>query len=796
MNGPLNITANSPIDGLEITQSGAGNGLHVTGTTDLVGNTTLTGNLDVSGTASATNVSLPDDGVLSLGTSDELTLKHHNSGYSHLINTTGTLFIDSDSVTFRDDDGSPSNMVVSQTGVDVTGTVTADGLTVDGDATISDTTPSLLFMESDTTDVNTRLLNNGGDFFLSTINDAKSSVTNRLSVDHATGDISFYSSDGNSQALFWDASAESLGIGTSSLTTNATLSVAQGGVHVDGGASGGASQVILSTGASSGSNFGQISNTGTRWALGYGPTQQTKGTEVLTWDGSGLVGIGGTPATARLEVTGAFAYASGANSLATTVSKAAARIRGSSDASTSLFFGSLTNDAEQYIQSSNGAGDAADDLVLNPYGGNVGIGTSSPTSPLTVTKDAGGIATFTGISSGGVSSVLMKQSRGSIASPSNSATAGDGNYILGQVYNSGYATIGSIGIITGSALNNGEIQFNTASSGTVAERMRITSAGALQLSDVNSPNDINTAIYSNSDVLEFEAFGTNGAIAFSTGSGVTEAARFDSSQNFLVGTTSTDTAAVGFRYRKSLNAISSVADGGISAYFGRRSSDGDIVTFRKDDATVGSIGVNDDKIIFGTANAAIAIDQSSNIILPYNPATPGARDAAIDLGYASGRFKDLYLSGGVVFGATGGAVTSKTLDDYEEGSYDCTISCGTSGTISLNGSFNRAAYTKVGRLVTVHGFIVVSAVSSPVGFFNITLPFTPASLPDRAGDSTVDLVIQNVVSANISDFVGTINEGDARIYVQLGDNTAIQNDSAQQIAANTYIHFSTTYSTV
>ena len=94
------------------------------------------------------------------------------------------------------------------------------------------------------------------------------------------------------------------------------------------------------------------------------------------------VGIGGTPATARLEVTGAFGYASGANSLATSVSKAAARINGSSDASTSLFFGSLTNDAEQYIQSSNGAGSAADDLVLNPYGGSVGIGTSSPSKQL------------------------------------------------------------------------------------------------------------------------------------------------------------------------------------------------------------------------------------------------------------------------------------------------------------------------------------------------------------------------------------------------------------------------------
>ena len=98
------------------------------------------------------------------------------------------------------------------------------------------------------------------------------------------------------------------------------------------------------------------------------------GNETILLDGSGNVAIGSSSATARLEVTGAFGYASGANSLATTVSKAAARIRGSSDASTSLFFGSLTNDAEQYIQSSNGAGSAADDIALNPYGGNVGIG--------------------------------------------------------------------------------------------------------------------------------------------------------------------------------------------------------------------------------------------------------------------------------------------------------------------------------------------------------------------------------------------------------------------------------------
>jgi hypothetical protein len=163
----------------------------------------------------------------------------------------------------------------------------------------------------------------------------------------------------------------------------------------------------------------------------------------------------------------------------------------------------------------------------------------------------------------------------------------------------------------------------------------------------------------------------------------------------------------------------------------------------------------------------------------------------VDLGQGGfNQFKDLYLSGGVYLGGT---VAANLLDDYEEGDYDVTITCGTSGTVTVDTAFNRGAYTKVGRLVTVHGFVTVVSVSSPVGFFRINLPFTPASLTDRAGDAAVSLVIQNVVSANISDFIGTTNEGDANIYVQLGDATTVQNDSAQQLGSGTYIHFSATY---
>jgi hypothetical protein len=149
---------------------------------------------------------------------------------------------------------------------------------------------------------------------------------------------------------------------------------------------------------------------------------------------------------------------------------------------------------------------------------------------------------------------------------------------------------------------------------------------------------------------------------------------------------------------------------------------------------------------------------------------------------------------GIVLGATTN-VAANTLDDYEEGDYNCTVTCSTSGTATLNTSYDRAGYTKVGRLVTVHGFIVVDSVSSPVGYFKVSLPFTAANLTERAGDAAASVTMNNVASANCADFVASVNEGAAYLYVQLGDANALQNDSAQQLQANTYIAFSTTYAT-
>ena len=78
-----------------------------------------------------------------------------------------------------------------------------------------------------------------------------------------------------------------------------------------------------------------------------------------------------------LRVEGSQGYASSASSLETTVTKAAFRVKGSTDSSDSLFMGVEATDANPYIQGNNGVGNNAKHLLLNPFGGRVGIGKSS-----------------------------------------------------------------------------------------------------------------------------------------------------------------------------------------------------------------------------------------------------------------------------------------------------------------------------------------------------------------------------------------------------------------------------------
>jgi hypothetical protein len=98
-------------------------------------------------------------------------------------------------------------------GANVTGTVTADGLDVSTGVYNINTSGSSLISSTGSVKIDIDSDNNATDnrFLITSDGNTK----NRLEVKE-NGDISFYNTAGTSQALFWDASAESLGIGTSS----------------------------------------------------------------------------------------------------------------------------------------------------------------------------------------------------------------------------------------------------------------------------------------------------------------------------------------------------------------------------------------------------------------------------------------------------------------------------------------------------------------------------------------------------------------------------------------------------
>jgi hypothetical protein len=115
------------------------------------------------------------------------------------------------------------------------------------------------------------------------------------------------------------------------------------------------------------------------------------------------------------------------------------------------------------------------------------------------------------------------------------------------------------------------------------------------------------------------------------------------------------------------------------------------------------------------------------------------QNAAGNSGYATINSSGIAIPNGlgIDFSATPGTGTSELLDDYEEGLYTATLTPSTSGTITVSSSNDQLAYTKIGRVVYVQGFISSSGVSSPVGgAVYLNLPFAPATLSEGAGFST------------------------------------------------------------
>jgi hypothetical protein len=261
-----------------------------------------------------------------------------------------------------------TKLATTSTGIDVTGTATMDGLTVDGDSTLDalELTASSSFPATGfSLNANGFLYGMAGSqgFILRSASNSKA----LLNISE-NNDISFYEDTGTTAKLFWDASEEKLGIGTTSSIDQKLTLVDTADVGIKMIKTGSITTTVRAVGG--GMAFGVDGGTGT--------------TERMRINSSGDVGIGtsspsstlhlkDTRATLRLE----------SESVGGTTFDIRNGVSGGGEGGIS--FRDITNSANRMVIDSSG---------------NVGIGTSSNFGKLSVNVSAGAPATSGNMTNG------------------------------------------------------------------------------------------------------------------------------------------------------------------------------------------------------------------------------------------------------------------------------------------------------------------------------------------------------------------------------------------------------------
>ena len=289
----------------------------------------VTGTLTMDGGSTSADFTFGDNNKAIFGASSDLQIYHN--GHSYIEDAGGGDLILKASDQIKLQNGSGQNMAVfnengavvlthsedtklatTPTGVDVTGTLTSDELTVDGGVSInsasqSSSTTNQLTLRGGTGNVVAGHVVGGINFDSFDLNNQNTSASisaiasgshvsgstldtdinfktadgasavSRLNIGY-NGDISFYEDTGTTPKFFWDASAESLGVGTSS--PSATLDVS-GTIKLDGNYPLGGDNVALGATA-----LNSVESTG-KWNVAIGDQALTNNTT-----GDGNVGIG------------------------------------------------------------------------------------------------------------------------------------------------------------------------------------------------------------------------------------------------------------------------------------------------------------------------------------------------------------------------------------------------------------------------------------------------------------------------------------------------------------------------
>jgi len=190
-------------------------------------------------------------------------------------------------------------------------------------------------------------------------------------------------------------------------------------------------------------------------------------------------------------------------------------------------------------------------------------------------------------------------------------------------------------------------------------------------------------------------------------------------------------------------------------------------------------GVNIVRMISGAGDSMVA-DASRNVTVSAGNLVIGTAGKGIDFS------ADPSAAG----------MTSELLDDYEEGTWTPSLVCSTSGTITLTNPANSMIYTKVGRVVTLSGRLLVDSVASPVGDLRLTgIPYTIFGA--NGGFSAGAVFVYNaLVTSAHSSVQLSINQADTQMYIRGYLNGAQVTTFANNIQAGTGIQLFAQYTVV
>jgi len=605
--------------------------LELTGTTT-VANLTVSGTTTLAGASTTADITFGDNDKAVFGAGSDLQIYH--DGSASYIDDAGTgnlriransslsiqkytgetmgVFTADGSVLLAHDNA--TKFETTATGIDVTGTVTADGLTVDGSGLIQSSTGGVLTLKSTDTAASTSSVLGQINFYNSDSSgsspnnaviikstgqsgggngDLEFKVTNSgiegndaltsLRIDDA-GDISFYEDTGTTPKFFWDASAEALGIGTTS--PQEPLSVESSG-----------QRKILATNTDFASG-----TTGSSFDIGFGATS------------------GNTYTDLRALISGRSAWG---------------------------------------------------DLVLQRGGGNVGIGTTSPSYKTTVEGENEGAALTlaalhnTGTTAGSEARLILAGGNGlttrhAYISAINGGSAGGNAHALTFATNAAAASpqeamritsAGDVGIGTSSPATPLEVQTSTDNSAYI--RVGTSSNGGHTIGDDIAALEFYGADASGSGAgvkgsIRYQYGSTSGAtthmafaVADVSGSNDVERMRIDSSGRLLVGKTASNYGTEGVEIRSNEALITN--DGGTTLSLNRLTSDGTILGFAKDSTTVGSIGIETTGFYVDGESGHTGLKFRGFDIIPRDNGSDV--DGGVNLGASASRFGDLYLSG-------------------------------------------------------------------------------------------------------------------------------------------------------